>query len=385
LRAFYENVKDRYVEPERRKSRHILIKVEQGGDENAARKKADEVLAKAKAPGADFSALAKQLSEDAGSAEQGGDLGWAERSFFVGPFSDALFAMQVDEIRGPVRSEFGYHIIRLDGIQPGKQKTFDEARAEIESEYRTQEAEKLFGDRQEQLAEKAFENLDNLDKVASDMGLTVQSVPDFKRSGGGGALGQNANVMAAAFSDNVLLNGQNSEPIELEPGHVVVLRVDDRKTPQERPLSEVRGEIVALLKKQGTEQLARKRGEEALARLKAGTPWSTVVSELKVKAEGPTFVSRTAESIPGGLRQALFLAPRPAAGKPHYQTVALPGSGYGLIAFSGVRAGTAVETADQREARVRQAAMRVQRAEVTAYVEELRRKADVDTNPKAFE
>lgn len=384
LRAYYENVKDRYVEPERRRSRHILVKVDQGGDEQAARKKADEVLAKARS-GADFSALAKQLSDDAGSAEQGGDLGWAERSFFVGPFSDALFAMHLNEIRGPVRSEFGYHVIRLDGIEAGKQKSFDEVRAEIESEYRTQEAEKLFGERQEQLAEKAFENLDSLDKVASETGLAVQSVPNFKRAGNAGALGQSADVIAAAFSDNVLQNGQNSEPIELEPGHVVVLRADERKAPEERPLSEVRTEIAALLRKQGAAQLARTRGDEALSKLKAGEPWAAVVAALKVQPQGPKFVNRTDETVPGGLRQALFLAPKPAAGAPQYRAIALPGGEYGLMAFSGVRAGSGAETAEQRQTRLRQAGGRVARTEVSAYVEELRRKADVDTNPKAFE
>lgn len=385
LRAYFENVKDRYVQPERRRARHILVNVGEGADEQAARKKADEVLAKAKAPGADFSALAKQLSDDAGSAEQGGDLGWAERSFFVGPFSDALFAMDLNEIRGPVRSEFGYHIIRLDGIEAGKQKSFDEVRAEIEGEYRTQEAEKLFGERQEQLAEKAFENLDSLDNVASETGLAVQSVPNFKRTGNVGALGQNPEVIAAAFSDNVLQNGQNSEPVELEPGHVVVLRVDDRKKPEERPLSDVRAEITTLLRKQSAEQLARKRGEDALAKLKGGAPWAAVAAELRVPSQGPKFVNRTDETVPGELRQVLFLAPKPFAGASHYQGVTLAGGGYGLLAFSSVRAGTATETPEQRETRLRQAGGRVARSEVTAYVEELRRKADIDTNPKAFE
>lgn len=384
LRAHYDSVKDRYVDPERRRSRHILVKVDQESAEQAARKKADEVLVKAKS-GADFSALAKELSEDAGSAEQGGDLGWAERSFFVGPFSDALFAMQVDEVRGPVRSEFGYHIIRLDGIEPGKQKAFEEVRAELENEYRAQESERVFGERQEQLAEKAFENLDSLDKVSDDMSLPIRSVPAFKRAGGEGAVGANAEVVAAAFSDEVLKNGQNSEPIEIEPGHVVVLRSEDRKEPKERPLAEVRGEIVALLKKQRAEQLAREGGDSALAKLKAGTPWATVVAELKVPAHGPKFATRTEAEIPGGLRQALFLAPKPAAGKPEYQGVALPGGEYAVLAFSAVRAGTARETAEQRETRIRQAGGRVARAEVTAYIEELRRKADIDTNPKAFE
>jgi peptidyl-prolyl cis-trans isomerase D len=385
LRGYYENVKDRYVEAERRHGRHILIKVDETTTEEAARKKADELLAKAKAPGADFAALAKEFSQDAGSAEQGGDLGWAERSFFVGPFSDALFAMQPNEIRGPVRTEFGYHILRLEGIQAGKQKSFEEVRAELENEFRTQEAEKLFSERQEQLAEKAFENPDSLDAAAKVAGVTVQSVPEFKRTGGAGAFGDNEEVITAAFSNTVLEEGQNSEPIELEPGHVLVLRVDDRKQPQQRPLADVRDEIVALIKKQRADEQARTRGTEAVAKLTSGANWASVVADLKVEGHGPEYVKRTDATIPNGLRQALFLAPKPAAGKPHYQGVPLPSGEYGVIAFTAARVSTTPETPEQRQARARQLAGRVAQSEVVGYVEELRRKADIDTNPKTFE
>ena len=384
LRAEYEQVKERFVSAERRRGRHILVNAPQGGDESAARKKADEVLAKAKAPGADFSKLAKELSDDAGSAQQGGDLGWAERSFFVGPFSDALFSMQPNEIRGPVRSEFGYHIIRLDGIEPGHQKNFEEVRAELENEYRTQQAERIFGERQETLAEKAFENIDTLDGVAKDLGVAVQTVTDFHRAGGGGPFANDEKVIEAAFNDNVL-NGQNSEPVEIEPGYVVVLRAADRKMPQERSLDSVRAQIEQAVKKQRAAELARSRAEEALKKLQAGAAWPTVVADLEVPAAGPKFVTRTDAEVPTGLRQAIFLAPKPAAGKPAYEAVPLPDGQYGLIALTNVRAGTVAEAPEQRGQRLRQLAGRMAQTEVTSYIEELRRKADVDTNPNAFE
>lgn len=383
LRAEYEHAKERYVSAERRRARHILVNVE-GKDETAARKKADEILAKAKAPGADFSKLARELSEDAGSAQQGGDLGWAERSFFVGPFSDALFAMKENEIRGPVRSEFGYHIIRLDGIEAGHQKSFEEVRSELEGEYRTAQAEKIFGERQEILAEKAFENIDTLDEAARELKVPVQSLPGFRRDGGGGAFANNAAVIAAAFSEGVL-DGQNSEPIEIDPGHVIVVRSEEHQPPQQKPLEAVRADIVQVVKQQKAEELARTRGEEALKKLNAGTPWATVLAELKTPVQGPKYVKRTEQEIPAGLRQPLFLASKPAAGKPVYQGVPIPEGGYALLLLSNVRSDAGPQAPEQRQVRTRQLAGRIAQAEVVSYVEELRRKADIDINPKAFE
>ena len=382
LRAEYEQQKERFVEPERRHARHILVNVGQGADEAAARKKADDLLAKAKAPGADFAALARQHSEDAGSAQQGGDLGWLERSFFTGPLSDAVFSMQSNEIRGPVRSEFGYHIVRLEGIEAGKQKTFEQAREELATEYRTAQAEKQFTERQETLAVSAFENIDNLDAAAKDVEATVQTVPGFQRNAGGGPFASNPEIIAAAFSERVL-GGENSEPIELEPGHVVVLRSEDHKKSAQRPLAEVREEIVRAVKREGAEALAKSRGEAALAKLKAGTPWKAVVDELKIATQGPKFVTRTDPDLPEGLRQAVFSSTKPAQA-PVYDGVAMP-SGYGLFALSSVRVGATAQTPDQRQMLVRQVEGGIAQGEVMGYIEELRRQAEIDINPRAFE
>jgi peptidyl-prolyl cis-trans isomerase D len=109
-------VKERFESPERRKARHILITEGDGVNDAAAKKQAEDLAAKAKA-GADFSQLARENSKDPGSAQQGGDLGWAQRGTMVGPFEDALSAMQKDEVRGPIKTQFGYHVIRLDDIE----------------------------------------------------------------------------------------------------------------------------------------------------------------------------------------------------------------------------------------------------------------------------
>src|SRR5262249_26843439 len=136
LHAAYEKAKNRLLIPEKRHARHILIS---GKDDAAARALAEQVLAQVKA-GKDFGELAKQYSQDPGSAQNGGDLGWAERTSFVAPFADALFGMSVGEVKGPVKTQYGYHIIRLDEVQAGKGKTFEEARPDLEAQLRRDRA-----------------------------------------------------------------------------------------------------------------------------------------------------------------------------------------------------------------------------------------------------
>ncbi len=260
LKAYYETVKERYIEPEQRHARHILIQ----GNDAAAKKQADEVYALATKPGADFAALAKQYSKDAGSAGQGGDLGFAEKSFFVAPFADALFAMQPGEVKGPVKTQFGWHVIKLEAIQPGKAKGLDEVRGDLEREYRRAEAERRFGERQEKLEQLAFENNGSLEPVAKALGLKIEEVADFYKGLPGNELAANAKLLQAAFGADVL-GGQNSRPIELSPGDVVVIRATDHRPPAEQPLEAVRARAVEGARR----ELAEREAKAAAGRVAA--------------------------------------------------------------------------------------------------------------------
>ena len=184
LKDYFEEIKDRFQTAERRRARHILITATDGLDDAAAQKKAEELAEQANA-GADFAQLAKEHSKDPGSAEQGGDLGLAERGVYVGPFEDALFGMQVGEIRGPVKTQFGYHVLKLEEIEPGHQKTFEEARAEVEDEFRRERAQNSFYEATEKLSDAAFSALTELDSVAKTMNLPLREVKGFTREGGG--------------------------------------------------------------------------------------------------------------------------------------------------------------------------------------------------------
>src|SRR5450755_4225290 len=272
LKAFYEEQKtktpDRFSQAEQRRVRHILLSVNDAKEDAAVKAKAEGILKRA-AAGEDFSKLAKEFSQDPGSAAQGGDLGWSERKVWVVPFADAAYSMKVDEITGPVKTQFGYHILKLVGIQPATVKTFEQSRADLETEYRRNEAEKLFNNAQDELADAALQNATDIDVVARKAGLTVHDIPDFRRSDGGGDLGKSAAVSDAAFSQDVL-DGRLSPIVEVEKGRGVVLRATDHKLPQQKPLEAVRPEAVAAWKKQRGVELAAAAAAAAVKRLSAG-------------------------------------------------------------------------------------------------------------------
>src|ERR1700677_1935640 len=151
LKAYYDEQKAKtpelFTQPEQRRVSHILLPVTNPSDDAAVKAKAEGILKRAQA-GEDFAKLAKEFSQDPGSAPQGGDLGWSERKVFVGPFADAAFGMKEGEIKGPVKTQFGYHILKLEVIRPTAVKTFEQSRADLETDYRRTQAEKLFNDAQ---------------------------------------------------------------------------------------------------------------------------------------------------------------------------------------------------------------------------------------------
>ena len=383
LREYYTQVApERYVSTERRRARHILI--EAGADDAAARTKAEQLVARAKG-GEDFAALASENSDDPGSKGQGGDLGWATRESFVAPFSDALFAMAPGEIRGPVQTQFGYHVIRLEEVDAAHQRSFEEVRDEIEADFRRERAQARFYEQSQALADEAFASLSELDSVASKMGLTLQTVTGFTRQGGG-AFGAERKVIDAAFSDEVLQERQNSPAISLGEESVVVLRVTDHQPPAQRPLDDVRAEIETTLRNQAARQAAETAAKAAVERLAAGSSLGAVAMELGAQTTGPATFARGDEAIPLELRKAVFQAPAPAQGAASYGTAVLPSGDAVVFAVNAARAGAlspeaAAQFADSVQRTARQTAL----AEFAAYLAELERNAKVTRNPKVFE
>jgi len=385
LKAYYEEQKtktpERFTQGEQRRVRHILLSVNDPKEDAAVKAKAEGILKRAQG-GEDFAKLAKEFSQDPGSSTQGGDLGWAERKVYVGPFGDAAFNMKVDEIKGPVKTQFGYHILKLDGIQPTKVKTFEESRAELETEYKRTEAERLFNNAQDQLADAALQNGTDLDVVARKAGLKVQEIANFSRRDGGGALGNVAAVNEAAFSPEEL-DGRLSPIVEVDKGRGVVLRATDHKLPEQKPLEAVHTEVLAAWKKQHGMELAATAAANAVKRLTAGESWDAVVKSLGAPAQAAKFISRSDQEVPQEIRNAAFTAPKPAQ-KPIYENVRLPNGDAALLAFSAVREdpnNAAIKEDDMR----RQYAARIASGEAQSYAAAARADASVTLNPKAID
>jgi peptidyl-prolyl cis-trans isomerase D len=309
-------------------------------------------------------------------------LGWSERKIFVGPFGDAAFSMKAGEIKGPVKTQFGYHILKLDGIQPASEKTFDESRSELEAEYRRNEAERLFNDAQDQLADAALQNGTDIEVVARKAGLSVQDIPNFSRSDGGGALKNLPAVIEAAFSPDVL-DGHLSSLIEVEKGRGVVLRATDHQMPQQKPFEAVRAEVLAAWKKQRGEELAAAAAADAVKRLKAGESWDAVAKNLGVTAQPAAFIARSDQAAPPELRMAAFKAPTPV-GAPIFQTVRLADGDTALFDLSAVREDPQDATLKEADVR-RQYAARIASEEAQGYVAGARAAAKVTLNPQALD
>jgi len=269
LKTYYQQNASRFGSPEERRASHILI---QKGPKAA--EKAQAVLAKVKANPSQFAALAKTESDDPGSASQGGDLGFFGQAMMVKPFADAVFAMSKGEVRGPVESEFGQHIILLTDIKPGGARSFESVRAEIERDIKIQQAGQKYAEAAESFTNTVYEQSDSLKPVADKFKLTIQTADEVGRqppaNAPRGSAAANARLLAALFSDDVLRNKRNTEAIEIAPGQLVSARVLEYRAPKLRPLEQVRDAVREGLVRQESAKRARAAGEARLAELKAG-------------------------------------------------------------------------------------------------------------------
>ncbi len=290
--------------------------------------------------------------------------------------------MKVDEIRGPVKTQFGYHILKLDGIQPPAVKTFEQSKTELETEYKRNEAERLFNNAQDQLADAALQNATDIESVAKKAGLTVQDIANFSRNDGGGALGKVPAVIDAAFSQDVL-DGRLSPIVEVEKGRGVVLRATDHKVPQQKPLEAVRADVVGAWKTQRGVELAAAAAADAVKRLNAGESWDAVAKSLGLTGQAPKFIARSDQDVPMEIRTTAFRAPKPAQ-KSIYENLSFANGDAAVLAFSAVREDPNAAIAKDADIR-RQFATQIASSEAQSYALAARADAKVTLNPKAID
>lgn len=342
-----DEVRERYKErasdfstPEEIHVRHILIQVASDAPQakvDAAKKKAEDILARIH-KGESFSELAKKYSQDPGSAKEGGDLGFFGRGVMDKNFEKAAFALKVGQVSEPVRSTFGFHIIKLEGIRGGQTKPFKQVRQQVEDELKHQKAEDKFYSEAENLSNIVFEHEDNLNFAAQKLHLPILSTGLFTRDNGPG-IAANPKVREAAFSDDVLLDGKNSEAIEITQDHVVVLHVKDHKPSELRSLDEARNDIREQLRMNAAKSKAKEVGENIVHQLQSGKDANSLAGKLKLKWERTGFVSREGSKVDTQIINAAFQLSYSDNSKPVFAGKALSSGDYAVYGVYAVKQG----------------------------------------------
>lgn len=340
VRNYYKDRADDFTTPEERHARHILISVASDASSeqvDAAKKKAEDLLGRIR-KGESFADLAKQFSEDPGSAKEGGDLGFFGRGVMDKAFEQATFALKPGEVSEPVRSTFGFHIIKLKAVRGGERKPFEAVREQLEKDLKRQRASDRYFSQAEELSNLAFEHEGGLADVAQQMHLTVKNSGLFTRGGGTG-IAANPKVREAAFSDDVLLGDKNSEAIELSQDHIVVLHLKEHKPAALRPLDEVRESIRQDLRIQAATAKAKEVGEDIIRRVKDGEDVSAVLKGLNIAWERPGFVARTGSKADPQVVDAAFHLDHPAGDQPVFGGKPLPTGDFAIYGVYAVKAG----------------------------------------------
>ncbi len=381
LRAVYEGRKADFQTPEQRQASHILLTLDDSADEAtvAATRERLEEFKRQIGGGASFEDIAREHSEDPGSARQGGRLGSISRGVMDPAFEDAVFKLVLDEVSDPVRSAFGLHLIRVDAINASKLPSFDEVRDKLRTEYQNEKAAREFVDQLDIMATMAFENPDSLAAVADSLGLT-SSVTDWMSplAASNNGIGRNSAVIDAAFSADVLQDGFNSEPIELDPSRVIVLRVAEHRPSSQESLGAVRERIQRELAAREARKLAADSGRDLLQRLKDGEDRQSVAVQAQLDWSGESELERNPVDADASVLSTAFRMARPAPGQILFGGKATASGDFVIVALKRVIDGSmADEDEKQRNATKRNLEVEAGRAFYDAVVQTLRSNADV--------
>jgi peptidyl-prolyl cis-trans isomerase D len=416
VKAYYEANQAQFQVPERVRAEYVVLSGEAmaaqeqvtpqevrahwesnyGGkmrERDEARKKAQEIAAAVRKDPASFAEVAKKESQDPGSRDAGGDLGFAPRGSFVKPYEDALFRMKEGQISDVVESEFGFHVIQLTGVrkQDGKEerrsshilipapegaKPFEAMRDQVEAELKKGRAARRFAEAADNFQNMVYEQPDSLKPVAERYKLKIETSGWISRGASGQELGplDDRKLVAALFSSDALVNKRNTDAIEVAPGTLVAARVAEHQPATQRKFEEVKDDIAKMLARQEAAELARKEGAAKLEQLRKG-------ENAGVKWSAPKTVSRRdPKDVPEQVLRPVMSAD--TSKLPAHVGLPVGDAGYLLVRISKVTEADPKQIADdalQRTAGLAGA------AQYQAYVRSLRQQADIDINQRALE
>jgi peptidyl-prolyl cis-trans isomerase D len=307
LEKYYQQNRDRYLQDEQRRISHILILT--GDDDEAARSKAEAALARVNG-GESFADVAADVSEDTGTAEQGGSMGTLTRSQLSGDLASVVFSLNQGDVDGPVKSDFGYHIVKVDEVMERGPLPLDQVRGELLSELREREVDDRFRDLESSLSNALFDHAD-IESIAAATGLKVQSATGITRAGGE-PFGSNQLAIDTIFGDNVLIDGEVSEVVELDANSAAIFKVSKHHEASRQPLEEVRDEVVAALRSEQAETIMSGRVEQMTEAVKGGEDFLVAAETAGLDVAEPQLIARNDRSVDQALLFEVFAAGKPA-------------------------------------------------------------------------
>jgi peptidyl-prolyl cis-trans isomerase D len=381
IEEYYAAEKARLTVEEQRRARHILIKLEEDASEAAvaaARSKAEDLVKRLR-EGADFAALAKEFSDDPGSAVEGGDLGLFGKGMMVPEFEAATFALDKDAISDPVRSPFGFHIIQVTEIQAAREPELADVRDELAGQVVRKHAEQIFVERSETLAELTFEHPDTLTIAAEQLGLSVQESDWMPVTGAQDGIGSHPQLIEAVLAEDVRGGGNNSRPVEIGPDRLVVARVLDEKPARQMTLEEVRGPIEMNLRQQAARDAVKAAGEALLQRLQSGESLQALATEAGGEVQDAGFIGRNDERHDRQIVAEAFRVPRTDDGQIASAGAMVANGDYALLQIDAVRDGDVSRIDEAGRATFRRNLDQLYGTlESAALLEQLKARAEID-------
>ena len=376
LLEYYDFNKDRYQQDEQRQARHILIVSDD--DDAAAEAQANELLARING-GESFEEIARDNSADSFTAGRGGDLGALTRSQMPEGLDSAVFSMSEGDVEGPIRTDFGFHIVRLDTIIVPGPLPLEQVRAELTTELQDQKAESLYLDLERELSDAQFDATD-LQALSAAVGIEILAVSGFTRQGGE-PLGSDLKIIDAVFDEAVLSGEQMSQIVEIDMNRSAVFRVTNHYPATRQPLDEVREQVAGSLQARQAEELMAAKADEMIAALAEGVEFTAAAEAIGASSVPPVLMSRTAEDADQFISVAVFTAVKPEQDAPTIGSTRNGTGGYTVYSLDAVIPGRPeAMPVEQRDAGKLQLTDQSGLGDFIAFVQALREDAEVIIN-----
>ena len=381
VEQYYKENIERFRSNEERKSSHILISFDDEVIEDAAQEQSKDILVRIKG-GESFEELAQEFSDDSGSATNGGDLGWAEPGLFVSEFDQVLYALEIGEISDPVKTQFGYHIIRLDDVKEGRKKEFAEIEEELTEEYSQLLAEDRLYDLAEQLDDLALQAYNELDTVADRLALELNQISAITKNGST-FLNQQPELIDILFSSSSIEQSENTPVYEFN-NSIVVARVVNHRLPETKSFSEVEDEIANLLTAQNSIEIANETAAQMLGLLSSGKTMTELSDLYQLELKEFNELKRNDDALPGAVTDAVFATLTNKIDSNHYSTIATGEEVY-VFEVLQLNSGKLDNYNDQeRDSGKIALAEQLGTYELASLTKELRENAEVEINPNLF-